>query len=95
MAVKSDVRQMGDRLKSQFDDAVDHASSAVSGAASAASDAVRTHTSRVAESAQDFYDELEGDNPGEKLRGVIAEYPLASIAVAGAAGFLLARWLRV
>ena len=90
MAVTTDIRGVGEKLKSQFDQTVDQATSA----ASSAADAVRARTSRLADTAQGFYDELEGDNPGAKLRAVIAEYPLCSLAVAAAIGFLAARVLR-
>jgi ElaB/YqjD/DUF883 family membrane-anchored ribosome-binding protein len=90
MAVTSEMRRVGEQLKSQFDGAIDQ----VSSVASNATDAVRDRTSRLAGSAQEFYDELDGDTPGDKLRAAVATYPLSSLAIAAAAGFLLARWLR-
>jgi ElaB/YqjD/DUF883 family membrane-anchored ribosome-binding protein len=90
MAVTTDIRGVGEKLKSQFDQTIDQATSA----ASSAADAVRSQTNRLAGTAQEFYDELEGDNAGAKLRAVIADYPLCSLAVAAAAGFLLAQMLR-
>ncbi len=90
MAVTSDIRGVGEKLKSQFDQTVDQAANA----ASSAAEAVRARTNRLADRAQDFYGELAGDDPAAKLRAVIADYPLCSLAVAAAAGFLVARVMR-
>ena len=77
----------GEAVKSQLSGVVDQAS----GVASAAADAVRKRSARVAESAQEFYDEIEGDSPANKLRNIVAEHPIASLAAAAAIGFLLSR----
>jgi ElaB/YqjD/DUF883 family membrane-anchored ribosome-binding protein len=77
----------GETVKSQLSGVVDQAS----GVASAAADAVRERSARVAESAQEFYDELEGDSPANKLRNIVSEYPFASLVAAAAIGFLLSR----
>ncbi len=90
MAVTSDVRRVGETLKAKVDETVDQASRV----ASETTEALRQRGSELAERAQGFYDDLEGDDPGAKLRTIVTDYPLASLAVAAAAGFLLARYLR-
>ena len=101
MATTSDIRRVGDTLKSQVGDTIDQMTSAATSAldraadvASSAGDTVRAQADRLAGGAQEFYDELEGDTAGAKLRGIVAEYPMASLLVAVAAGFLVGRALR-
>ena len=90
MTVTSDIRRAGEAVRSKLDETVDQAGRAASDTA----EALRARGSALAGRARDVYDDLEGDDPGAKLRAVIGDYPLASLAVAGAIGFLLARFLR-
>lgn len=83
----SDIRRTTDALKSQFEGAVDNLSEAAADAGAA----IRDAGARVADQTQSFYDELEGDAPADKLRNAIAEYPLASVLIAGAVGYLVSR----
>ncbi len=101
MATTADIRRVGDTLKSQVGDAIDHVSGAATSAidhaadvASSARETVRAQAGRIAGSAQELYDELDGDSAGAKLRSIVAEYPMASLLVAVAAGFLVGRALR-
>jgi hypothetical protein len=94
MATTSDIRRVGETLKTQVGDAIDQAAGVVSGAARDASEAVRGRASDLADRAQDFYDDLEGEDAGAKLRGVVAQYPLVSVAIAVVAGIMIGRALR-
>ena len=100
----SDMRRTADTVKARVSDAVGSASDTVkarvsdtvdqvSRSAADATDAMRQHGARQAESAQEFYDDIEGDNPGDKLRSLIADYPVAALLIAGAAGYLIGRTL--
>ncbi len=86
----TDARRLGETVTSRFNETVDQ----VSSAAADASAALRQQGARLASNAQDLYEELEGDDAAAKLRNVVSDYPIASLLVAGAAGFLIARFLR-
>ena len=94
MATTSDIRRVGETLKTQVGDAVDQATGAISGAARDAGEALRVRASDLADRAQGFYDDLEGEDAGAKLRGVVAQYPLVSVAIAVVAGIMIGRALR-
>jgi hypothetical protein len=83
------VGQASDTVKARVNDTVDQ----VSRSAADATDAMRQQGARLAENAQGFYDDIEGDTAGEKLRSLIADYPVAALLIAGAAGYLIARTL--
>jgi hypothetical protein len=88
-SVKARVADAGDTVRAHVNDTVDQ----VSRAAADATDAMRQHGARMAENAQAFYDDIEGDTPGDKLRSLVADYPVAALLIAGAAGYLIGRVL--
>lgn len=92
-AVKARVTEAvgtaGETVKARVEEVVDQASKV----ATDASDTVRKQGARLAETAQDYYDDIKGETPGEKLRSIVADYPVASLLVAVAAGYLVARAL--
>jgi ElaB/YqjD/DUF883 family membrane-anchored ribosome-binding protein len=90
MARTSSIEQIGDTVKAHVSDAVDH----VTDAANSASDAVRRHSSRLADAAQEYYEEFDSRALANRARGLVGEYPVASLLVAAGVGYLLARWLR-
>jgi hypothetical protein len=100
----SDLRRTAESVKTRVTDAVGQASDTVKArvgdtvdqvtrSAADATDAVRQQGARLAENAQEFYDDIEGDTAGEKLRSLIADYPVAALLIAGAAGYLIGRAL--
>lgn len=100
----SDLRRTGEAVKARVTEAVGtageavkaHVGDAVDQAKTVASDTteqLRQQGARLAESAQGLYDDLEGDTPGDKLRSLIADYPVASLLLAAAAGYLVGRAL--
>jgi hypothetical protein len=100
----SDLRRTAESVKTRVTDAVGQASETVKArvgdtvdqvtrSAADATDAVRQHGARFAENAQEFYDDIDGDTAGEKLRSLIADYPVAALLIAGAAGYLIGRAL--
>src|SRR5258706_12621675 len=86
---KARVADASETVKAQVAGAADQ----VSRAAADATDTVRQQGARLAENAQDFYDDIEGDTAGDKLRTLITDYPVAALLVAGAAGYLIGRAL--
>jgi hypothetical protein len=89
MARTSDMDRIGDTVKTQFGEAVDH----VTTAASEATDALRERSSRLVGSAQELYEEFDSEAVAAKLRGAVSDYPLVALLVAAGAGYLLARML--
>ena len=89
MARTSSIDQIGDTVKTRLGDAVDH----VTDAANTASDAVRRHSGRLADAAQDYYEEFDSRALANRARGMVGEYPVAALLVAASVGYLLARWL--
>ena len=100
----SELRRTGEAVKARVSEAVGAASETVKArvndavdqvgkVAGDASETVRQQGARLAESAQGFYDDIEGDTPGDKLRSIIADYPVASLLIAAAAGYLVGRAL--
>ena len=89
MARSSSIDQVGDTVKARFGDAVDH----IADAANTASDTVRRQSGRLADAAQDYYEEFDSRALAGRARGMIGEYPVASLLVAAGVGYLLARWL--
>src|SRR4051812_1745562 len=88
-SVKTRVADVGETVKAQVAGAADQ----VTRAAAGATDQVREQGARLAENAQEFYDDLAGDTAGDKLRSLITDYPVAALLVAGAAGYLIGRAL--
>jgi hypothetical protein len=87
--VSEAVGAAGETVKSRVNDAVDQASRV----AADATDSVRQQGAQIAGRAQEFYDEIEGDTPGDKLRSLVTDYPVASLLIAVAAGYLVGRAL--
>lgn len=100
----SELRRTGEAVKSRVSEAVgaasetvkSHVNDAVDQASRMAGDATETlrqQGSQIADRAQNFYDDIEGETPGDKLRSIIADYPVASLLIAVAAGYLVGRAL--
>jgi ElaB/YqjD/DUF883 family membrane-anchored ribosome-binding protein len=87
--VSEAIGTAGETVKTRVSDAVDQASRV----ATDATDTLRQQGARIAGGAQELYDEIEGDTPGDKLRSLIADYPVASLLIAAAAGYLVGRAL--
>jgi hypothetical protein len=97
MATTSDIDRVGDKLTSQFGEAIDQAASVARDAATVARDAttvLRERAGKLADDAQEFYAELEGDTLTDKLRGVVGAHPAISLLVAAGVGYLIARSIR-
>lgn len=87
--VSEAVGTAGETVKARVGEAVDQAGKV----ATEATETVRKQGARLAETAQDLYEEIEGETPGDKLRSIIADYPVASLLIAVAAGYLVGRAL--